>query len=128
MAAKPNEAKAGQPRWTYAAGAIVAIGGLVLSIVSYLNPKPDPSKSAVVQPVAPQVVQEADAEGSGTAINAAGIATVAVADAPSSATSAALRGSPPFASQSASQSSRAGGNGVAVNATDSADVKVTKHP
>jgi hypothetical protein len=44
MAKRTNDAKEGQPRWTYAAGSIVAIGGLVWGIVSYFIPKPEPQK------------------------------------------------------------------------------------
>lgn len=46
MATRSNGAKEGPPRWTYVAGSIVAIGGLVWGIVSYFIPKPEPQKPA----------------------------------------------------------------------------------
>ena len=38
---RPNGAKEGPPRWTYIAGAVVAIGGLAWGIVGYFIPKPE---------------------------------------------------------------------------------------
>jgi hypothetical protein len=40
----PNDAREGQPRWTYAVAAIVAAVGLVWGIISYFIPKPEPQK------------------------------------------------------------------------------------
>lgn len=121
MATKPKEAKDGPPRWTYVAGSVVAIGGLAWGIVSYFIPKPELPKA----PAAPAVAQEAKANG-GNAVNAAGNANVVIGDQPSppTAASSALFSAPVAASQSAAAAS----GGVAVNATDSARVKVTKQP
>ena len=38
---KPTETKEGAPRWTYVAGAAVAVVGLIWSIASHFVPKPD---------------------------------------------------------------------------------------
>jgi hypothetical protein len=45
MATKPKDIKDGPPRWTYVAGSIVAIGGLVWGVVSYFIPKPELPKA-----------------------------------------------------------------------------------
>lgn len=43
--ARSNDAKvAGAPRWTYAAGSLVAIAGLIWAIASYFIPKPESNK------------------------------------------------------------------------------------
>lgn len=56
MAARPDDAKPGPPRWTYVAASIVAIAGLLWSIVAHFLPKPEsqrPTPAAV--PPSPSV-------------------------------------------------------------------------
>jgi len=101
------------PRWVPIAGALVAIAALVWAIVSFFL-KPE---SAVRTPT---VEQKAQATG-GTAINAAGHAHVVDgAEAPSGSTQ------PPTSEPGSAikQDANAGNRGVAVNATDSADVRI----
>jgi hypothetical protein len=66
MAAKPKDAKEGPPRWTYAAGAIVAIGGLAWGIVSYFIPKPELPKAPAAAPATTVTVSGSGSVGVGT--------------------------------------------------------------
>lgn len=62
----PNTTKEGPPRWTYAAGAIVAIGTLVWGVVSYFVPRPEPLNPALT-PAPPAVsISGSDNVGIGT--------------------------------------------------------------
>ena len=95
---------------------LVAIAGLVWAVVSFfLTPEPP------VKP--PAVEQKAEANG-GTAINATGQANVTVGAEPSAASANPAASRPSVA---ASQSAKAGSGGIAVNASDSAEV-VVKRP
>jgi hypothetical protein len=51
MTGKPKGAQDGPPRWTYVAGAVVAVGGLGWGIVSYFIPKPEAAKPAAAPAV-----------------------------------------------------------------------------
>ena len=43
---RKQQQRTGAPSWTYVAGAIVAVAGLVWGMVSYFIPKPEPPKAA----------------------------------------------------------------------------------
>lgn len=123
---KPKDTKDGAPRSTVmtarilVAGAMVAVGSLIWGIYSYFMPKPEPSTS-IPSGSATAVSQQATASRSGTAINAARQAQVAVGASPQASVTAASM--PQLA---ASQSAQAGDGGTAINATDSAGVTVTR--
>lgn len=120
----------GAPRWTYIAGALVAVAGLVWGIVSFLisRPEPQPTQPPVQvaePPPAPPPVQHAEANG-GAAINASGNAQVSVGAAPApDAAKPVVTDTPPseLAVQPA-QDAKAGPGGRAINASGDANVKV----
>ena len=87
MVTRPNDAKAGPPRWTYVAGSIVAIGSLVWGIVGYVIPKPEPEPQkpapAAVAPAPSVSVSGSGSVGVGTM--SGGQISVGVPAAPSNA-------------------------------------------
>lgn len=88
MTTKPKDAQEGPPRWTYAAGAIVAIGGLLWGIASYFVPKPEPQKPAPAA-VAPAPSVSVSGSGNvGVGTMSGGQISVGVPAAPSKAGSA----------------------------------------
>lgn len=74
MTKKTVESTDGPPRWTYIAAAVVAVGGLVWTVASYFITQAAQKPPAT----APTLSQNARADGNGTAVNAAGAASVTV--------------------------------------------------
>jgi hypothetical protein len=116
-AKSPSTQSAGPPRWVPIVGAVVAVAGLAWAVASHFIPS---VKSVAVPP--PGTQQKAEATG-GTAINAAGSATVKV-DREVPPTTGSPTASLPVTA--GSQHAEAGSGGTAVNATDSAEVAVKK--
>ena len=94
MATRPKAAKDGPPRWTFAAGAIVAIGGLGWGIVSYFIPKPEPPRPPVAAPPPNVTVSGNGSVGVGV-ISGGQISIGAPASQPAATTSAPARGIAP---------------------------------
>ena len=88
MASRPNDAKAGPPRWTYVAGSIVAIGSLVWGIVGYFIPKPEPQKPAPAAMAPAPNVSVSGSGNVGVGTMSGGQISVGVPAAPSNAGSA----------------------------------------
>lgn len=62
---KPTETKEGAPRWTYVAGAAVAVVGLIWGIASHFISKPDLPKPPVAVPGRPVSVSGVGNVGAG---------------------------------------------------------------
>lgn len=88
MVKKSSDGKEGPPRWTYTAGSIVAIGGLVWGIASYFIPKPEQQKPtpAAVTPAPSVSVSGSGNVGVGTM--SGGQISVGIPAVPSKASSA----------------------------------------
>ena len=123
MKRNSSNTTSGAPRWTYIAGALVAVAGLIWGIVTHFLPKPQ-------EPVPPPM-QQAEAE-NGTAINASGNSRVTVGGSPSHPTPAITpEVDRPAAARDtmdsvARQHAKAGDGGVAINASN--DSEVTAEP
>ena len=63
---KPASGKEGAPRWTYVAGAVVAVVGLAWGIVSYFIPKPEPLRQGAAASNATVTVSGSGNAGVGT--------------------------------------------------------------
>jgi hypothetical protein len=61
--ASKGSSGSGQPRWTYVAGSVVGIAGLVWLIVSYFLPKPAQDKQSTL-PASPNVQVSVTGSGS----------------------------------------------------------------
>jgi hypothetical protein len=115
---QPVPKPAGAPRWTYVVGSLVAVGTLLWAVLKDTTFKKDSPS------VTPAVQQSATAGDGGTAINAAGNASVTVG--PGVSQGAVPESAAAVPAAATNQTAKAASGGTAVNATDSARVKINK--